>query len=539
MGGKQDRRQKNRLEYSAINAGVAMVAQALIIVAGYISRVVFTRTLSASYAGVNGLFADILGVLSLSELGIASAMSYALYRPIAENDIPKIQAVMKLYKRLYICVAAFVGTAGLGMLPFLGWLAGDLSAIGHLELIYLLYLGNSVASYLLMYRGALITAHQKAYIVSIYSTAFSLAQIILQIILLLTTRNYIAYLLVSIVGSLLCNFCISRLAGRMYPYLGEKNDHELPPEEKQEIRRNIWALAMHRLGAVVINNTDNMLLSRFAGLVSAGVYSNYYLVINSVRQVLTRVFQGMAASVGNLGATEDREAMERVFYNAFFIGQWIYALAAICLYELLQPFIELSFGAHYLFDRSVVLILCVLLFLQGMRNAVATFWYALGKFWLDRYKALAEAVLNLVISIFLGSRYGVAGIFMGTILSMLLVPVWVDPYMFFHHCLNKSPAAFAKKYAGYLLVIGLTWWLVDVVCGQVTGSLVRVLLVRMAICAVMPNVLFLAAHFRRKEFRNAVSLAMSLLKKRNGAPRHMRAADVVGADTHENKQEKH
>lgn len=231
--------------------------------------------------------------------------------------------------------------------------------------------------------------------------------------------------------------------------------------------------------------------------------------------------------------------MERVFYNAFFIGQWIYALAAICLYELLQPFIELSFGAHYLFDRSVVLILCVLLFLQGMRNAVATFWYALGKFWLDRYKALAEAVLNLVISIFLGSRYGVAGIFMGTILSMLLVPVWVDPYMFFHHCLNKSPAAFAKKYAGYLLVIGLTWWLVDVVCGQVTGSLVRVLLVRMAICAVMPNVLFLAAHFRRKEFRNAVSLAMSLLKKRNGAPRHMRAADVVGADTHENKQEKH
>ena len=137
-------RQKNRLEYSAINASVAMVSQALMIVFGYISRVVFVHTLSASYAGVNGLFADILGVLSLSELGIASAMSYALYRPIAENDIPKIQAVMKLYKRLYICVASFVGTVGLGMLPFLGWLAGDLSAIGHLELIYLLYLASSV-----------------------------------------------------------------------------------------------------------------------------------------------------------------------------------------------------------------------------------------------------------------------------------------------------------------------------------------------------------------------------------------------------------
>ena len=210
---KKVRQQKNRIEYSAINASVAMVSQALIIVAGYISRVIFTRTLSASYAGVNGLFADILGVLSLSELGIASAMSYALYRPIAQNDIPGLQAVMKLYKRLYMYVAAFVGTVGLVMLPFLDYFAGDLSAIKHLELIYLLYLGNSVTSYLLMYRSTLITAHQRGYIVSLYCTAFSLTQIILQIILLMTTQSYIAYLLTAIIGSLLCNLCISRRAG--------------------------------------------------------------------------------------------------------------------------------------------------------------------------------------------------------------------------------------------------------------------------------------------------------------------------------------
>lgn len=509
---EKGRQQKNRIEYSAINASVAMVSQALMIVFGYISRVVFVHTLSASYAGVNGLFADILGVLSLSELGIASAMSYALYRPIAQNDIPRIQAVMKLYKRLYMYVAAFVGTVGLVMLPFLGYFAGDLSAIEHLELIYLLYLGNSVTSYLLMYRSTLITAHQREYIVSLHYTVFSLTQIILQIILLMTTQSYIAYLMTAIIGSLLCNLCISRRAGRMYPYLREKNSHELSAAEKREIHRNIAALAMHRLGAVIINNTDNLLISRFAGIASVGIYSNYYLVIYSIQQVLARLFQGMAASIGNLGASEDRDAIEPVFYNAFFIGQWVYGLTAICLYELLPPFIELSFGPAYLLDSRTVLILCILVFLQGMRKAVATFWYALGMFWLDRYKALAEAALNLIFSIMLVIRYGIAGVFMGTVLSMLLVPVWVDPYMFFRHCLKKSLVPFVRKYAGYLAVIGLAWWLADVVCSLVTGGPVRVLLVRMVVCVLMTNGIFLAAHFWRQEFKSMLWLASSLLK---------------------------
>lgn len=512
-GGERIARERSRAEYSAINAGVAMAAQSISVVAGYIGRVIFTRTLSQSYAGINGLFTDILGILALSELGIASAMSYALYRPIAQNDIPKIQAVMKLYKRLYLAVAAFVGAVGLGMLPFLHQLAGDLSAIEHLELIYLLYLGNSVVSYLLMYKWSVITAHQREYIVSIYTTAFFLARAGIQIAVLLTTQNYMAYLLVLITGTVLCNVCISRQADRMYPYLREKNDNELPPEEKREISRNIRALALHRLGAVVINNTDNLLISRLVGIASVGIYSNYYLVISAVQQVLDRIFQGMAASVGNLGAAEDREELVPVFHTAFFIGQWIYALAAICLYELLPPFIELSFGADYLFDRSVVLLLCILLFLHGMRKAVATFWYALGMFWLDRYKALAEAGLNLIISILLGVRYGTAGIFMGTLLSMLLVPVWVDPYLLFRCCLKKPLAPFVRKYAGYAAVIAITWLLVDAVCGLAEGGLAVILAARLVICVLMTNGLFLVVYGRSREFKSALWLAGSLFRR--------------------------
>lgn len=515
--GEKPTREKSRAEYSAINAGVAMAAQMLTIVLGYVSRMVFTRALSQSYLGVNGLFADILGILALSELGIASAMSYALYRPVARNDIPKIQAVMKLYKWLYRGVAAFVGAAGLAMLPFLHWLAGDLSAVEHLELIYLLYLGNSVFSYLMMYKWSVIVAHQREYIVTLYTTAFSLGKTVAQIAILRTTGSYIGYLLAAVIGTVLNNLVLSRLADRMYPYLREKTDHKLPKEEKREIGRNIGALGLHRLGAVVINNTDSLLMSRFVGIAAVGIYSNYYLVISSIQQVLDRIFQGMAASVGNLGAMEDRQAMAEVFDTAFFIGQWMYGMATICIYELVSPFIELSFGPHYLLDRSIVLMLCVLLFLHGMRKAVATFWYAMGMFWFDRYKALAEAGLNLGLSIVLGLRWGMAGIFMGTILSMLLVPVWVDPYLFFRRCLKKPLAPFVRRYVWYVAVVALTWGLVDAVCALVAGELVKILVVRLAICVGMINGLFLLAHFRSREFKSAIWVVKSLLKReKNG-----------------------
>ena len=177
--------------------------------------------------------------------------------------------------------------------------------------------------------------------------------------------------------------------------------------------------------------------------------------------------------------------MEPVFQTAFFLAQWIYGVAAICLYELLPPFIELSFGPQFLLDSTVVGILCLLFFYHGLRTAIGTFWYALGMFRLDQYKALAEAALNLVFSIILGRRIGIAGVFLGTLLSALLTSAWLDPYLFFRHCLKKPVGPFAVRYAGYLAVLALDWGVVHVLCGLVSGPLPWVLAARLAICAVV------------------------------------------------------
>lgn len=508
------RPERTRAEYSALNAGASVVLQVLTGILSYVTRIVFTRTLSASYVGVSGLCTDLMGILALSELGITSAMSFALYRPAALGDIPKLQALMKLCRRLYLMVAAAVGLMGVGILPFLDIIAGESSDVEHLKLYYLLYLGDSVVSYLLAYRQSMIVAYQREYVISLCRTVFCVLRAVLQIAILITAGDFFLYLATGILCSILCNFCISLQAGRMYPFLRERTSCALPAAERTTIYRNIRALAFHRFGAVVINNTDNLLLSLFAGIATVGRYSNYYMIISLIRQTLDRIFLSISASVGNLAATEDRSAIEPVFQTAFFFAQWIYGVAAICLYELLPPFIELSFGSHFLLDSTVVCILCLLFFYHGLRTAIGTFWYALGMFQVDQYKALAEALLNLIFSIILGRRVGIAGVFLGTLFSALLTSAWLDPYLFFHCCLKKSVRPFACRYISYLAVLALDWGVVHFLCGFVSGPLPWVLAARLAICAFVGDGLLLMLYFRRQEFKNILRKLKFLFRRK-------------------------
>ena len=221
-----------------------------------------------------------------------------------------------------------------------------------------MYLLISVFSYLLVYKKTLIDAHQMGYISTLYHTFFLLVQYIGQIVVLLLTRNFILYVAVMLICGGLKNYFTSLKAERMYPYLKEKNVQELPKKEKKVIYHNIRAMLMHKTGDVLVNNTDNLLLSSIVGLVSVSKYSNYFLVIGSVRQVLNQMFQGITASVGNLGVEEGKEKIRRIFDASFFIGQWIFGLVSICLYELLDFLIVFSFGEQYVFSKAVTFILC-------------------------------------------------------------------------------------------------------------------------------------------------------------------------------------
>lgn len=506
--------EKSRTEYSARNTTVAMIARVIAILMGFAARVVFTHTLSEAYVGINGLFTDLLNVLALSELGVGTAITYALYRPISEKDIEKQKSLMRMYRTFYRMVALFVLIAGLLIMPFLDLLIKDSPDVEHLKLIYLMYLLNSVLSYLLIYKKTLVDAHQMNYIGVLYQTVTWSVQNAVQICVLIFTKNFILYLSVLILCTVGGNIAVSLKAERMFPYLKDKNVRKLSVEETKSIYQNIRAMLMHKVGNVIVNNTDNLLLSALVGSLSVGRYSNYFLIIGSVTQVLNQMFQGITASVGNLGVEESRERIGKIFEASFFMGQWMFGMAAICLYEILNPFVEMSFGRNYVFAENITLILCINFYLTGMRQATLVFRDSLGLFRYDKYKALPEAFINLVSSIILGKYMGTAGIFIGTLISTVTTSLWVEPYILYKHRLERSCRIYFVKYAVYAAVTFSLWFVADLLCRRVNGGLFTICVMRLIICMVLTNICYLVLYHRTKEFRLLTEKGIALLKSR-------------------------
>lgn len=506
--------EKSRTEYSARNATVAMCSRILAMLAGFVARVVFTHTLSEEYVGINGLFTDILNVLALSELGVGTAITYALYRPISDGNIEKQKSLMRMYRNFYRGVAGMVLGLGLLLIPFLGYLFRDQPEVEHLTLIYLLYLANSVLSYTFVYKRTLVDAHQLSYIGVLYQTMSWFAQSLMQIGVLLFTRNFMLYVSVMAVCTVANNLCISAKADRLYPYLRDREAERLPEKERRGIFRNIRAMLMHKTSTVIVNSTDNLLLSALVGIRSVGCYTNYFLIIGSVQQVLVQMFSGITASVGNLGVESDSSRVKKIFEATFFMGQWVYGMVAICLYEVLNPFVELFFGSQYVFPKYITLVLCLNFYITGMRQPTLIFRDSLGVFWYDRYKSLAEAVINLVVSWILGKQMGTIGVFIGTTVSMVTTSLWVEPYMLYRHKLECSVKRYFLKYGIYAAVTFGVWFGLDVLCRQMTGSLLFVCIRRLACCLLVINLVYLLAYHGTKEFNLLKQKGLAIIRRK-------------------------
>lgn len=505
--------QRSRTEYAARNTAVAVTAQIIAILAGYMTRVVFTHTLREEYVGINGLFTNILSVLALSELGIGSAITFALYKPIAEGDIEKQKSLMRMYRQLYRIVAGVVLISGLIVVLFMDFLVQEQDWVEHLIVLYLMYLLNSVASYLLIYKKALLDAHQLGYIGVLYQTAFLIVQNLLQILVILLTKSFILYVLVLICCTLLNNICVSKKADKTYPYLKDKEVQSLSKQEKGDIYKNIRAMLIHKMGGVVVEHTDSLLLSSLVGMISVGCYSNYYLVIGSVKQLLNQMFRAVSASVGNLGVEESRERIKKIFEAAFFAGQWVYGLAAICMYELIDSFVGFSFGGQFVFSKEITMLLCLNFYLSGTSLAAIVFRDALGLFRYDRYIVVIEVIVNLAASLILGRYWGAAGVFFGTTISTVATVLWAKPYILYKYKLNCSAVKFFLRYALYGAVTFAAWFCVDTLCRGITGTFQVVFTGRLACCLLITNLIYLLLYHRTEEFRLLRRKVLAFTKK--------------------------
>lgn len=406
-------------------------------------RIVFLRYLSAELYGVSGLFSNVLGLLALAELGIGTAITFSLYKPIAENDREKIRSLMAFYRSAYRGIAAVVCVLGLVLMPFLPSLIRDYKGIEFFYVIYLLFLAGMVVDYLLSYKRTLATAAQEGYRITPFLCLFEALTCLLQIAVVIFLNAspycYLIYLGVQILFVFLQNLVINRYLDRTYPILRQiKHPLPLPSEEKKSIFINVKALLYHKIGSVVVAGTDNLLISRLVDLVTVGVYSNYSSLLATVAGIVYLFIGNTTASFGNLVAKESPEKSREVFREMEFFSYALYGICTAFFLTLFQPFIRLAYGERFLLSYPVVLLVVVANFyLLGLTYLLDVVKSAAGLYDKDKWVPLAQAGVNLLVSIVLGLKIGIAGIFIGTLTSTL-IPLLVKPVIIYRNVFQTS-----------------------------------------------------------------------------------------------------
>ncbi len=507
---------ESRTKKVARNVKYSLLVQAIVYLVTFAGRSVFIRCLDKEYLGVGGLFSNILSVLALAELGVSVAMTYFLYKPLAERDEKQIAAFMNFYATAYRLIGCFVLVVGAAVTPFLPYIIRDPGGIENIPLIYLLYVASSGVSYFFAYKRTIIIADQNGYIDSVNHMLSVLVQNVLQCIVLLIWKNFILYLLVQILTVILFNIIISVQADRRYPFLRKLKKERLTKEQTKEMFRYIGAMMSHKVGSVVVNGTDNILITTFDGLVKTGLYSNYSLVVTSLNKLISQLFSSLSASVGNLNAVSEVEHKRVVFKRCVFINGWLSCFCSVCLWCLFQPFVTLfTGGADYLLDWSVVFVVVLNFFLRNMNHPVQTFKVAGGYFWNDRFRPIAEAGINLIASIILGHIMGLPGVLWGTAISALATNFWVEPYVVFKHNLKQSPLSYFASYGMFTVLTVVLAYATNLIVTLLPYGNIFAFAVQCAICMIVPNVLLAILFWKKPEFVYAKNLILNKLKRRN------------------------
>lgn len=504
----------SRTRSSLINFFFAVLGQGLGLIISFIARIFFIKILGSEYLGLNGLFTNILTVLSLAELGVGTAITYSLYAPLANKDEKKCQMLMQLYRKIYIVIGLFILIVGIAITPFLSVFIKDLPNIPNINLIYILFVVNTAISYFYSYKRNLIIADQSRYIATIYRYGYYILLNIFQIIYLVITKDYIGFLILQIIFTFLENVSVSLKADKMYPFLKDKTKRKLDDGSKKEIIKNTKAMMMHKVGDVIVNSTDNILLSSFVSLTAVGLYSNYYLITNALNIVISQVYNSITASIGNLCATDSPKKQYNVFKKINFLTFWIYCFTTTCLVILVNPFIEIWIGKEYLFSMSIVLVIIINFYLSGMRKSVLAFREAAGLFYRDRYKPIFEAIVNLVISIILAIKFGTIGIFLGTLISTVTVCFWIEPLILykyeFHIGVKKYFIDYIKK---GLLMVGICLF-VYILCLPSLGNIYINFIYKLLICIIVPNMTLFLIYKNSNEFQYFYkNLFLKVIKK--------------------------
>lgn len=433
--------------------------QFITLILGFVNRSVFIWTLGVNYLGISGLFSDILNMLSLADLGFGVALTYSMYKPLAEKDYTRLAALTNLYQKVYLVIAIVVTVLGLSLVPFLKYLVNLPHSIPHLTLYYIMYLANTVASYLVIYKTSILTADQKEYILNKYRSIFSVLQTLFMTIFLWITHSYFIYLLVQVLFTYVQNFYCSKIAEKKYPFI--KKNIKMPFKEVKEIFKNMYSVFLYKISGVLLNATDNTIISVMIGTNMVGYYSNYSMIVLKVTNLINTIFYSLTASLGNLVVKGKAERRYQIFLSMQSISDIFSICCVTCLSLLMQDFIRLWLGKSYLLNDVVLLAIVCNFYLGVILLPIWVYREATGLYQQTKYIMVLTAIVNLILSVFLAKKIGISGVLFSSAIARLVTYFWYEPVLLFKKYFSTSSTIYfiliIKNIIITLLILGVEY----------------------------------------------------------------------------------
>lgn len=502
---------KSRSVNSLRNVSFGFAQQLTTLVLAFATRTIFVRKLGAEYTGVNGLYTNILTLLSLAELGVGNVLTYSLYGALHDKNHKKLNQLISYYRKLYRYIAAAVTVVGLAIVPFLGQLVK--SGLPHNEVVlyYLLFLCNSVVSYFVMFKVTLLRADQKEYIRNIVATVCLLLQYVLQIFFLYINNNYTIYLVIQIFFTILQNVICNAIANKEYPFLKEYTK-ETNLIDKKGLISNVKSMFVYKVSNVVVTSTDNILISMLLGTIYVGFYSNYSMIINYIATFINLMITGLIASLGNLNADNDAEHSYSVFKGMVYLFGIITIFCTVCVLNAIQGFIPIWVGSEYVLGKDVLIAILATFYVTHAFDPTWMFCETMGLFNERKSAMVVNAVLNIVLSVVLAKPFGMAGILGATAIARVVTIAWWEPYILFKKKFKRPLGDYFKQQAGILgsnaLIVFVSYGLCSFVSETFLGLIARVV-----ICGVTVLIVEMLFMRRTEEFAWAKGKLKQLINR--------------------------
>lgn len=473
----------------------------------FLMRTAMIYLMGVQYLGLNSLFVSILSVLNLAELGVGSAMVYSMYKPIAEGDCDSICALMRLYRTYYRIIGGVIAGVGVAVTPFIPKLInGDVPDNINVYILYLLNLGATVLTYwLFAYKNSILQAYQRTDIVSKITLATSTVQYGFQLWVLWAFHNYYYYVIVMLATQALTNIITAVCVNKLYPQYNPKG--KLSKKEVKKINRRIRDLFTAKLGSVVVNSADTIVISSFLGLTILAIYQNYYFILTAIISFVSVIFTSAMAGIGNSIITETKQKNFADLKLFTFIISWIAGVCVCCFLVLYQPFMEIWVGKDLMLDFSAVVCFCIYYFVYEINQLLNTYKDAAGIWHEDRFRPLITAGTNLILNLIMVQFYGIYGVLLSTVISTLFIGMpWLLHNIFTMLFDKRNLKEYLQNLLFYIVVVGVTCTIVYLVCLPIDIGKWLSLIVKAVVCVITSNIVFIVLFHNRYEFKASLKL---------------------------------